>query len=245
MWAQRRSPCPTPSKKPSTRDFTAGSSSPTRRRPARTAPSTPRSTSTRPTAGFSRVSPTSTASSTPRRSRRSPSAASAPATTPSGTSSPWTFARSSTGRRSRARRSTRRSRRRRRRRRWRRSSRRAERGPGPGPPTRIRRRLRGGSPCSTIWFLTARMRIPLQFATRCSRAGTRRIRRRSRGSATLAPCEPPRTRSVTGSTRRSTGNRSLRACQSSRARFTVRRGCPYRGTTRCSTRGRSDGAPSP
>ena len=34
----RRSPCPTPSRKPSTRGSTAGSSSPTRRRPAPTAP---------------------------------------------------------------------------------------------------------------------------------------------------------------------------------------------------------------
>ena len=34
----RRSPCPTPSRKPSILDFTAGSSSPTRRRPALTAP---------------------------------------------------------------------------------------------------------------------------------------------------------------------------------------------------------------
>ena len=61
--------------------------------------SIPRFTSIRPTAGFSRVFPTSTASSTPRRSPTSPSAALAPATTPSGTSSAWTFARSSTGRR--------------------------------------------------------------------------------------------------------------------------------------------------
>ena len=206
--------------------------------------SIPRFTSIRPTTGFSRVFPTSTASSTPRRSPRSPSVALAPATTQAGRVQHGLSRTSSAGRRSRARRSTRRSRRRRRRRRWRRARGERRAGPGAGTADADKTAAARRSPCSTIWCLTARYdRAAVRDSMiegRDSKNPTRISWERDFGAMRTSAHAIGH-----GIDQAEHGKPQFARLPIVESTFYRPQNCPYRGTTRCSTRGRSDGAPSP